>query len=530
MNFLKLKAKNFLSYDKLEFEFKKGVHLVIGENRDSNIAESNGSGKSALFEAIIYVLFGKAFRDIKRRGSAGTGVALEFELNNNHYKFIRYYNHAKYGNRLFIFMNEEQKVFRTKEEQEIFLKRLLPISFKQFISSVIFVQGFPVRISTMSPSELKNFFLEFLNIDFDKILKQVKKDIQQLKYNYKTKLAEYQHILSKLNMVKGKIDLIKEELEKINIKELERLKSHFEEEFKKVDTEIKLIEAKIKKLVEEKATLENEYKRIQTLISQGKCPFCGSKISSEGLACHLKEIKDRLLLINNLLDEYNKEKETLVSSKYGYIDAIKDKQVKIQQYEEKLELLREFENNYQEWEQKAKELEKQINDLEYNLNLLEEFYSELLPSGSIRAFISKQFVDIYNKLLNNILQCLYSELANVKLVYRNNGIEIEGVNYKNLSGGEKRRLDFIFQLAFSDLVYYIFGFKSDLLVFDEIFDNLDLSSSIAIIDFVKSYFGDDKKIYFITHNNDLKTMFDSVIKVVKENGVSKLDLTNYRGV
>ena len=121
MRFLKLKAKNFLSYDKLDFEFKNGVHLVIGENKDSLISESNGSGKSALFEGIIYALFGKTFRDVKKKGTNGAGVALEFELDGNKYKFIRYYNHLKYKNNLFIFINEEQKIFRTKEEKELFI-------------------------------------------------------------------------------------------------------------------------------------------------------------------------------------------------------------------------------------------------------------------------------------------------------------------------------------------------------------------------------------------------------------------------
>ena len=390
------------------------------------------------------------------------------------------------------------------------------------------MQGFPVKLSTMSPSELKNFFLEFLAIDFDAILKQIKKDIQQLKYNYKSKLSEYQYINSKLNIVKGKIDLIKQELDKININKLYKKLEEVYSELNLVNQKLEEMDGQINNLSGNRVYILSQLNKFKKLSSTKKCPLCGAPLSLENIQIHVQQLENNLKEIEINLKKLKTEKSEFENKKWKLIGTKKELEQKIKNYNKQIELLKEFENNFNKWEQKVQNLEKELDDLEYNLNLLEEFYSELLPSGSIRAFISKQFVDIYNKLLRNIIVNLFPEFKNIQFVYKNNGIEIEGVNYKNLSGGEKRRLDFIFQLAFSDLIYYVFGFKSDLLVFDEIFDNLDLQSSLTIIDFIKNYYSEDKKIYFITHNNDLKTVFNSVVKVIKKNGISKLDLSNYR--
>lgn len=75
---LEIEAQNFLSYEKLGplVLDGRGVVLVDGVNRDDPDANSNGSGKSALIEALFYCLYGKTLRDmpvaeIVKRGSKG---------------------------------------------------------------------------------------------------------------------------------------------------------------------------------------------------------------------------------------------------------------------------------------------------------------------------------------------------------------------------------------------------------------------------------------------------------------------------
>ena len=59
-----------------------GLHLVLGSNLDNKSFDSNGSGKSALFEAVIWGLFGEFLRsgesvdNIIRKGEKSCSVVL----------------------------------------------------------------------------------------------------------------------------------------------------------------------------------------------------------------------------------------------------------------------------------------------------------------------------------------------------------------------------------------------------------------------------------------------------------------------
>lgn len=73
--------KNFLSIENVRVEFPQGLISVTGINKDVAGSNSNGSGKSALFDAISWVLFGNTLRTIDkdsviRRGSEQAEVEL----------------------------------------------------------------------------------------------------------------------------------------------------------------------------------------------------------------------------------------------------------------------------------------------------------------------------------------------------------------------------------------------------------------------------------------------------------------------
>lgn len=60
-----LHAENFLSYERLDVNFEgQGLILLEGINEDDLDAESNGAGKSAVIEAVVYGLFGETLRGV----------------------------------------------------------------------------------------------------------------------------------------------------------------------------------------------------------------------------------------------------------------------------------------------------------------------------------------------------------------------------------------------------------------------------------------------------------------------------------
>ncbi len=77
-----LDAVDFFSYKKLTFNVEEGVTLVTGESRDF---KSNGAGKSTIFEAIYWALFGHTTKNVAageeiRRGADSCMVHLVLQV------------------------------------------------------------------------------------------------------------------------------------------------------------------------------------------------------------------------------------------------------------------------------------------------------------------------------------------------------------------------------------------------------------------------------------------------------------------
>jgi DNA repair exonuclease SbcCD ATPase subunit len=74
--------KNFLSIENIDINLdREGLNLVLGHNADSKQFDSNGSGKSSLFDAIVWCLYGEVLRNVSvdflvRTGEKDMGVSV----------------------------------------------------------------------------------------------------------------------------------------------------------------------------------------------------------------------------------------------------------------------------------------------------------------------------------------------------------------------------------------------------------------------------------------------------------------------
>jgi ABC-type Mn2+/Zn2+ transport system ATPase subunit len=80
-------------------------------------------------------------------------------------------------------------------------------------------------------------------------------------------------------------------------------------------------------------------------------------------------------------------------------------------------------------------------------------------------------------------------------------------------------------IAFQKFIMEASGMSCNLLVLDEFLENVDTTGAEIIIDIINNMFDSENiGIYIITHNNSLKSHFNSVITVEKENGCSTLKI------
>jgi DNA repair exonuclease SbcCD ATPase subunit len=142
------------------------------------------------------------------------------------------------------------------------------------------------------------------------------------------------------------------------------------------------------------------------------------------------------------------------------------------------------------------------------LDELSRKYSEILTSGSIDV----QF--------NTVTALKSGELRDKFSVAVLN--KYGSVDYKGDSGGERRKVDLIIMFALHSLAKIRSGSTVDILFLDEILDSLDQEGCNRVIDLLKQVSETIKKIFVITHNDNLKQMFGSVMRIEKRNGISKL--------
>lgn len=268
-----------------------------------------------------------------------------------------------------------------------------------------------------------------------------------------------------------------------------------------------------------------------------------------------KEIQEHIVAINNsynldykdITDDCNNEKNSINIE----IDKVKNQMFILEK--EKISISNEFsdlekqylklkENLAYEQERIPKYKKKidyfaaEVKKIENELVIL-DFWSQAFSSSGIKSFILENSLpyltersNYYSSYLTGGLITIeflpFSTFKTVDKIKEKISIKITnsfgGNTYASCSDGEKRRIDLCILLAFQDLLLAQSTRKWNLLIFDEVLDALDTSGSEAVIDLFR-LIAQDKNIFVISHNDDVKRYFEDVIIVQKKNGISYLE-------
>lgn len=173
INFNSLHIEGFMSIGNADINFVNGgFTLVKGINRcPQDMAKSNGSGKSSIWESIIWCLTGetirgsKAVENINRAG--GTLVTVDFTIDNDSFIVTRTKNHSQYKTNLFLSVNGKDCSGKGIRDTEKILKEYLVDVDAGLISSVIILgQGLPARFTSNTPSGRKELLEKMSKSDY----------------------------------------------------------------------------------------------------------------------------------------------------------------------------------------------------------------------------------------------------------------------------------------------------------------------------------------------------------------------------
>lgn len=520
---MKLKVKNFLSIAELDLELKESC-VILGINQDEG--GSNGSGKTALIEALVFALYGESLRGVNleqlvRSGASSLVVGVEL----NGYKVTRGYtkgigSEAKVisGNKTIMGVKNVDRVIEDKFG-----------SFRDFMLFNCFSDKY--RFSKLTETERKKLVSRFIDLDL----------VSRLEEKVKSKEREVDVLLSQLKIkveMLGKfIEEKRKEIEEIE-QELEQVKE-LAKKFKDIDEETvskyyenKKLETELSKAIQfmnsDIFTLERKLGQLKVNI----CPLCGSKLDEEKVKKlrqdfeeELKKLKEDYKQVQVKLKEVKEE-----LSKYNEED-IKN-YYKVVELKSKLSQLNTLKLQLQEVRKnKQSELKKILGEKEKLEKLYDviQFWKKKLTFKGVKSVLLQSFFQVFSEEIERYLDMFdfsYSvvfemeegEKLKVKLVDRKGERELE-----TFSQGEKRKFDIATIFALQSLAGEM---KFKWLFFDEVFDGLDAFSIQKILQ-VFERFNEEGKNFMIISHMSLSFPF-KVLTVVKKNGISFVEKDGIR--
>ncbi len=161
MRIPELYINNFLSIGSMKLNLEaQGLVGVFGINHDAPGASSNGSGKSAIWDALIWCLYGRTFRDlegdeiIKLRSKGGCHVEAEIVIDGVTWCIERYRKDPKYKNELHLWREDEEVSALTTAETQAKIIKLLGMDYETFAVCVAFGQD-TLRFAKATDKEQK---------------------------------------------------------------------------------------------------------------------------------------------------------------------------------------------------------------------------------------------------------------------------------------------------------------------------------------------------------------------------------------
>lgn len=321
--------------------------------------------------------------------------------------------------------------------------------------------------------------------------------------------------------------------------------------------------------------------RIDELSLSDNCPTCGKPMDNEhakrendNLHSQISQIHDQVdavdgAITSKLIPAINQLGQARENEELRLEEEEEQQNVDFKEYQEKLETTRSELNLYmqmnteystklegladtvaslekvpkpRDYTDKLKELNQELEDLKEGASQLfltqeaQRKAIDVLSREGVQSVVLDSIVPFLNEHANRYLNYLSGGTIRVNFttqVENQSGelrdkfdVEVENEvgsdRYSGLSSGEKRRVDLAVSLAIQALVFDSARVRTNVVFYDEIFENLDSVASERVVEILDTLTDKVESVFVITHNPDLKPLFSNTVKVEKRNGESKV--------
>lgn len=359
MKLVRLHLQNFMSYSKAKVDLlNQGVVLVTGQNLDSKALNNNGSGKSSLWDALLWVLYGKTLREvtadeiINERTSGGTTVGLTLlDDKEREWKIVRTRG-VKSSATLDLFCEGKSVTSGSVTNTQKRIDGLIGLDYETFAKAAVFDLD-SLRFARLSDKEKKAVLEKLLGLEvYERALYQTRQEIAGQKISLELSNTTYAKARERLEEArKRKAEL----LQKKQI-EQKQIDVNIEETKKKIEIHKKGLDECEDRI----GKLENrllKYKQAEDRLHQLQNEATDYKERYESLAGEIESLQNQII-------EAKEKKDSTCSVCHQSLERPEAKKAFIKSIEDRRDALAtklsKLARNYREVRAEAKRARKNI--------------------------------------------------------------------------------------------------------------------------------------------------------------------------
>ena len=513
MKIKSIKIKNFYSYEDATLDFGELDNLIYVDGKNKDAGGSNGSGKSSLFEAVVWGLTGKTIRKsiedavVNFNNTESCVVDLEVD----EYRIVR----GKRPSKLQLFYRGEEI---TKESQRVtqeFLEKQLGFTYKSIVSTMVYGQNSPTEFLGATKDEKRAIIKHYLDLDdvfrYRDRSKATKLDLSREVKAHETLIAKLNASIAELQAQLGTD--VSEPVYDLNV--IQKL----EEKVAKAKSELRTLHGNVQYWSKTLKDLKDP---------EDTCNACGQPIDNESLEWANAKVKDDRKILEDRIEEMQsqiEENQKIVDSTEIPISSTELVQ-SIKAFKD-LSDKEQIQYKLTEKQEQIEELQKDLAGLKLKYELYKFWESGFSEKGLIR-YIIRSILNKFNEIANHYLKVLTNEKFSIyfddqldETIFYNNKI----IHYISLSGGEKNRVDLAIMLALQQIPALLHKETIDIILFDEIGGFLD-DEGIEALYILLRELNETKKLFIITHNSTLKNKLRDCCKltIVKKDESSRIQI------
>ena len=450
------------------------LYSLEGINHTVEFSSSNGAGKSTIFDALLFVLYGltndTSLKKIDYQNK-NTNIKMKIKLNltiqNINYTIQRTEKEFK----LYNSDNEDISELNNSDTEKKFLS-ILNLTKSEFCNFTYLSQNNSSSFLNKTPTEKLDIIKDFIYGE----------DILNLERKINT---YYNDIQNKINEIKleqadlnGKFSVYDSML-KQDIIDYPHELSYYEERYNEIDKIIKdydlvknhlsSVKTKVNSYINTKKNLVEKY----NIAKENICPTCGQILQDNNV---ILTIINKIKQVNENLTSLKSEYEDLVVKAQSVSRSDIENMIK-----EKKEISEIISNikNQNKLKNSIEKFKKDYDNLlirQENLSTsMFKYQAQLQQIKDIQKFFKTDFISYiqqqFIKDIENYLNIYCYDIFNgsFKLTFSNNNLilSIDDKPYSYFSGGEKERIDFIFVFAVKIALTHFTNKCTNLFIADE---------------------------------------------------------------